>query len=139
MLSPGQATNAITAGGLLGPVGQVYQGAQAFEQLFGPQGSVTRGDIGQIAEQGSALYGNVKGAMGTAANAAGGPSTMSTMGVTGDQFKQINPATGQNLLRQATGPGMTPGSVGGMGISMDEFNNIPPEIRQELLRKLQVR
>jgi hypothetical protein len=121
-------------------VGQALQAVNAFDKLFGPKGAVTTGDVGGIVQHGQSLYSAGQGVSQGIGGMFGGsatPTTMSTMGITPDQFKQIDPSTGQKLLRQATGPGLSGDTIAGLGLSdINEFNAIPSEIRQELLRML---
>jgi hypothetical protein len=65
------------------------------------------------------------------------PTTQSSMGLSPQQFKQVEPEIGGKLLGRATiGGGFRGDDVGAFGISPEEFSRIPPEVRQELLRKL---
>jgi hypothetical protein len=104
-LSPGAAGgggNLASAGGLLGPVGQVLEGAALFDKMFGPKGAITQGDVGGIAAGVTALGGMLPG-MAAAGLAGKEPTTMSKFNMLPEEFSQLPPEVRQEMLRRVMG------------------------------------
>jgi hypothetical protein len=94
------------AAGIAGGAGPMaaLQAVGAFDKMFGPKGSVTQGDISGIAQGIGTLMGGM--GVGQAAGAMPGrgePTTMSTFGLTPEQFGTIPPEVKQELLRKMLG------------------------------------
>ena len=126
-------------GGLLGGIGTGMQALGAVNDLFGPKGALVTGDFSKGAGAVNTLGSGIQGVSDWWNKPVEvlSPTTQSAIGLSPEQFKQIDPKTGQSLLRQATiGGGFKGDDIGAFGLSPDEFNSIPPEVRQELLRKL---
>lgn len=130
------------AGGMLGTVGSAVGTGlsvmSAADQLFGPKGALVTGDISKGMSAANTLGSATQGITDwwNKSSVPKTPTTMSTMGLSPEQFKSVDPGTGSKLLGRATQGGFSGDDTEAFGLSPDEFNQIPLEVRQELLRKL---
>jgi hypothetical protein len=90
-------------GGMLGGLGTVLSTASAANDLFGPKGAMVTGDISKGASAAQNLYSGGKGIFGSdipMPEKFGPPTTMTTMGMSRDQFMGLDPKVREKLLRQ---------------------------------------
>lgn len=85
----------------VGPIMTGLKAVGTFSDMFGPQGSVTRGDIGSAIQGGQSLY-NAGQNLGQSVGLFGAPeqTVMSEFGLSPEEFNTIPPEVRQEMLRK---------------------------------------